>query len=75
VRGLCPRGYSLFTDEFKHKSCVNSKTTCFSYARIGEDFCHIWVKVKVNVKLSLCLNKHHATKAYWGSGGIPPRIL
>jgi hypothetical protein len=22
--------------------------------------------VKVKVKLSLCLNKHHAMKAYWG---------
>jgi hypothetical protein len=24
------------------------------------------VKVKVNVKLSLCLTKHHTMKAYWG---------
>jgi hypothetical protein len=32
--------------------------------------------VKVKVKLSLCfLNEHHAMKAYWGSGGIAPRIL
>jgi hypothetical protein len=31
--------------------------------------------VKVEVKLSLCLTKHHAMKAYWGSGGIAPRIL
>jgi len=29
----------------------------------------------VNVKLSLCLTKHHAIKTYWGSGGIAPRIL
>jgi hypothetical protein len=37
----------------------------------------IKVKVKVKVKLSLCffLTKHHAMKAYWGSGGIAPRIL
>jgi hypothetical protein len=28
------------------------------------------VKVK-----SLCLTKHHAMKAYWGSGDIAPRIL
>jgi hypothetical protein len=28
------------------------------------------------VKLSLCiLTKHHAMKAYWGSGGIAPLIL
>jgi hypothetical protein len=32
-------------------------------------------KVKVKVKLSLCLTKHHSMKAYWGSGGIAPRIL
>jgi hypothetical protein len=27
------------------------------------------IKVKGKVKLSLCLTKHHAMKAYWGSGG------
>jgi hypothetical protein len=27
------------------------------------------------VKLSLCLTKHHTMKMYWGSGGIAPRIL
>jgi hypothetical protein len=31
--------------------------------------------LKVKVKLSLCLTKHHATKAYWGSGDIAPLIL
>jgi hypothetical protein len=29
----------------------------------------------VKVKLSLCLTKHHAMKAYWGSRGIAPFIL
>jgi len=31
----------------------------------------------VKVKMSLCffLTEHHAMKAYWGSGGIAPRIL
>jgi hypothetical protein len=29
----------------------------------------------VKVKLFLFLTKHHAMKAYWRSGGIPPRIL
>jgi hypothetical protein len=32
------------------------------------------VVLKVNVKLSLCLIKHHAMKSYWGEG-IAPRIL
>jgi len=27
------------------------------------------------VELSLCLTKHHAMKAYWGSGGVALRIL
>jgi hypothetical protein len=33
--------------------------------------------IKVKVRLSLCfsLTEHHAIKAYWGSGGVPPRIL
>jgi hypothetical protein len=31
--------------------------------------------VSSKVKLSLCLTKHHTLKAYWGSGGIAPRIL
>jgi hypothetical protein len=32
---------------------------------------------QVKVKLSLCffLTEHHAMKAYWGSGGMTPRIL
>jgi hypothetical protein len=30
--------------------------------------------IKVKVKLSLCLTKYHAMKAYWGSGRIAPRI-
>jgi len=32
-------------------------------------------KCKVKVNLCLCLTKHYAMKAYWGSGGISPRIL
>jgi hypothetical protein len=31
--------------------------------------------IKVKVKFSLCLTKHHAMKTYWGSGGIAPLIL
>jgi hypothetical protein len=41
-----------------------------SYNIIG-----IKVNLNVKVKLSLCLTKHHAMKAYRGSGGIAPRIL
>jgi hypothetical protein len=31
--------------------------------------------VKVKVKLSLCLTKHHAMTTYWGGGGIAQRNL
>jgi hypothetical protein len=34
-----------------------------------------YAALKLKVKLSLCLTKHHATKTYRGSGGIAPRIL
>jgi hypothetical protein len=36
---------------------------------------HEFSRVKVKVKLSLCLTKHHAMKAFWGSGGIAALIL
>jgi hypothetical protein len=36
---------------------------------------HIFCFCKVKVKLSLCLTKHHATKAYWGSGDTAPCIF
>jgi hypothetical protein len=32
-------------------------------------------KVKVKLKLSLCLTMHYDMKTYWGSGGRAPRIL
>jgi hypothetical protein len=35
----------------------------------------LFVSMMVKVKLSLCLTKHRAMNAYWGSGGIAPRIL
>jgi hypothetical protein len=35
---------------------------------------HHW-SLLLKVKLSLCLTEHHAMQAYWGSGGIAPRIL
>jgi hypothetical protein len=34
-----------------------------------------FLTVKGKVKVSLCLTKHHAMKAYWRSRGIAPRIL
>jgi hypothetical protein len=34
-----------------------------------------YMRLVIKVKLSLCLTKHHAMKAYWESGCIAPRIL
>jgi len=31
--------------------------------------------LKLKIKLSLFLTKHHAMKTYWGSAGIAKRIL
>jgi hypothetical protein len=36
---------------------------------------HYIERVRVKVKLSLCLIKHHGMKTYCGSGCIAPRIL
>jgi len=36
--------------------------------------CGFLETVKVKVKLSLCLTKHHAMKMYWGSVGLAPHI-
>jgi hypothetical protein len=43
-----------------------------SYTCISASFITV---LKLKVKLSLCLNKHHAMKTYWGSGGIALGIL
>jgi hypothetical protein len=32
-------------------------------------------EVKVKVKLSLYITKHHTMKTYWGTGGRAPRVL
>jgi hypothetical protein len=40
--------------------------------RKREGLCLLRVK---KVKLTLCLTKHQAMKAYWGSAGIAPRFL
>jgi hypothetical protein len=35
------------------------------------------ILLKVKIKMSLCFSliERHAMKAYWGSGGIAPRII
>jgi len=47
-----------------------------SFMREAAGYAHInHKKVKVKVRLSLCLTKHCTMKMYWGSGGIVPHIL
>jgi hypothetical protein len=61
--------------------CHNYETAFRMWSQYGRMYQNHWACgmakfwVKVKVKLSLCLTKHHAMKTYWGSGGITPRIL
>jgi hypothetical protein len=52
----------LICDLIEHKKVRNTEK-------------NLYVCKEVKVKLSLCLTKHHAMKAYCGSGGEAPRIL
>jgi len=53
-----------------YSHCAHSNTsTQFLFKHV-----QIIYVMKLNVKLSLCLTKHHAMKMNWGSGGIVPRI-
>jgi hypothetical protein len=44
------------------------------YNRLRQVHC-AYIHITKKVKLPLCSTKHHAMKAYWGSGGIAPLIL
>jgi hypothetical protein len=45
-----------------------------SWGKLHNDELHSLYS-KVEKAKSLCLTKHHARKAYWGSGGTASRIL
>jgi hypothetical protein len=55
------------------KSRTSSRNLFMSLEILPRPCEYIFTLMKV--KLSLCLTKHHTMKAYWGSGGIAPRIL
>jgi hypothetical protein len=57
--------------------CRNVLCACFhgKLVNILPYILEVIVNIKVKVKLSMCLTKHHAMKTYWGSGGIAPHIL
>jgi hypothetical protein len=52
--------YFLIFDYLKFVRCI---------IKVSELF-HVWNKAKLSL-----YSEHHAMKAYWGSGGIDPRIL
>jgi hypothetical protein len=53
----------------------HKKDTAKRFKQMYAQELEMQIQMKVKVKLSLCLTKHHLMKAYWGSGGIGPRIL
>jgi hypothetical protein len=61
-------GITLFQPSFISKFSNIARCLCNFLCTNMFAFIH-------NVKLSLCLTKHHAMKTYWGSGVIVPRIL
>jgi hypothetical protein len=59
-----------------HKTELYIKLLCHSFIRLWTLILRIeskWQGKKVEVKLSLCLTKHHAMKTYGWSGGIASR--
>jgi len=62
---------STCIDPLTNRPTVSNRKTQQSQSKLQAD-----IQVKVNVNLSLCffLTGHDATKTYWGSGGIAPRI-
>jgi len=71
-----PRVLSSDLNQLKHRHKVNyqrKNADIEEYTK--ENGIFVCSSINVKVKLSLCLTKHHAMKAHWGSGGIAPRIL
>jgi hypothetical protein len=63
---------SFFTTQ-RPTSC-NSLSMAVCCSLLHAFFGHMPLHNKGKVKLSLYLTKHHAMKAYWGSGGAAPCI-
>jgi hypothetical protein len=65
---LLPKSLDTFHLYSSIKQSANWKSPMQNEKRIA-------LRVKVKVKLFLCLTKHHARKAYWVSEGIASRII
>jgi hypothetical protein len=67
---LCTPKYSNYitelTNHMGHSSHGQTVRCLVTVQNELRRFPYIQVKGKVNVKLSLCLTKHHAMKTYWG---------
>jgi hypothetical protein len=50
-------------EERPYSKCGDNIKICLKGTECGDV-----EKLKVKVKLSLCVTKHHAMKTYWGSG-------
>jgi hypothetical protein len=61
---LCEGYYTEIKKNFRHSGPIDKRF-----------FILIFFTFRNKSKVVLCLNKHHAMKAYWGSEGIAPRIL
>jgi hypothetical protein len=59
-------------DSLYAKPCGAMGCVCYC---ISSHVTDITLHTKVKVKLSLCLTKYHAMKAYWGSGRIAPPFI
>jgi hypothetical protein len=74
---MCPIKHSLHSSIHLH-DVVLSQVRGQLYLHSGtlHHIQHIiYHKIKLKVKLPLCLTEHHAMNAYWGSGSIDPYIL
>jgi hypothetical protein len=60
---------------FGHNKATTDQTTFIHHILEKKWEYNFTVNIKVKVKLSLCLTKHHAMKAYWGSESIAPLIV
>jgi hypothetical protein len=66
---------TLFIENAKWFDCLRSFVALVITIQRNSLWNAVTVMNEVKVKSSLCLTKHHAMKAYWGSGGIAPLIL
>jgi hypothetical protein len=73
VTSSCLKG--LVTESFRDDLLNASLTRLANIVQLTVRYSVVEHTSLIAIKLSLCLTKHHAMKAYWESGGTAPRIL